>query len=186
MRRSILLAVAALGSAVLIGSSAASISVREASGARQAMRPNIVEDAAATPQLSTLVSLVKKAGLVNALSSPSAHLTVFAPTNAAFAALQKADPMTFKAVSTTPALLKKILTYHVLPTEVRAAAAIAAARKHGTVKSLEGEKVSLSLEGGKLTLNGSAHVVNADIAASNGVVHLIDAVIVPPSVKVAG
>jgi len=147
---------------------------------------NIVQVAVASPQLTTLVSLVKQAGLVSALSSPKAHLTVFAPTNAAFAKLKKAAPMTFNAIATTPALLKKILTYHVLPSEVDAMAATAAAKKGASVKTLEGEKIKLSIVAGKLTLNGSSTVIKADIAASNGVVHLINTVLVPPSVKVNG
>jgi uncharacterized surface protein with fasciclin (FAS1) repeats len=152
-------------------------------GAAQA---NIVQVAVSSPQLTTLVSLVKKAGLVSALSNPKAQLTVFAPTNAAFAKLKKTAPKTFNAVATTPALLKKILTYHVLGTRVDAMTATAAAMKGASVKTLEGEKIKLSIAGGKLTLNGSSTVIKADIAASNGVVHLINTVLVPPSVKVNG
>jgi transforming growth factor-beta-induced protein len=153
---------------------------------RQTSQANIVQLAASSPQLTTLVSLVKKAGLVAALSNPKAQLTVFAPTNAAFAKLKKAAPKTFAAVATTPALLKKILTYHVLPAKVDAMAATAAAKKGASVKTLEGEKIKLSIVGGKLTLNGSSTVIKADLAASNGVVHLINTVLVPPSVKVNG
>ena len=154
--------------------------------ARRTSQANIVQVAVSSPQLSTLVTLVKKAGLVSALSNPKAGLTVFAPTNTAFANLKKADPMTFNAVLTTPALLKKILTYHVLATKVDAAAAISAARKHASVKTLEGEKIKLSIVGGKLTLNGSSTVIKANIPAANGVVHVINTVLVPPSVKVTG
>jgi uncharacterized surface protein with fasciclin (FAS1) repeats len=154
--------------------------------AHRKAQANIVQVAVSSPQLTTLVSLVKQAGLVSALSNPKAHLTVFAPTNAAFAKLKKAAPKTFNAVATTPALLKKILTYHVLATKVDAMAATAAAQKGASVKTLEGEKIKLSIVGGKLTLNGSSTVIKADIAASNGVVHLINTVLVPPSVKVNG
>jgi len=181
MRKVPLLAIVAVALAGLL--TAASLA---STTARRTSQANIVQVAVSSPQLSTLVTLVKKAGLVSALSNPKAGLTVFAPTNAAFAKLKKADPMTFNAVLTTPALLKKILTYHVLATKVDAMTAIAAAKKGASVKTLEGEKIKLSIVGGKLTLNGSSTVIKADIAASNGVVHLIDTVLVPPSVKVTG
>ncbi len=171
---------------VVVSAAGASGLRQQSSSAHRGMTPNIVQDASSNPQLSTLVSLVKKAGLVSALSNPSAHLTVFAPTNDAFAALKKADPMTFAAVLASPALLKKILTYHVLPQAVDAAAATTVAAKHGTVASLEGEKITLSLKAGKLYLNGTAEVTKANVQASNGVIHIINAVIVPPSVKVTG
>jgi transforming growth factor-beta-induced protein len=180
-----LLIVAALA-AVLATSSAASVTLRQSAHAEHGMAQNIVQEAAADPQLSTLVSLVKKAGLVTALSNPNVQLTVFAPTNAAFSALKKADPMTFNSVVTTPSLLKKILTYHVLATKVNATTATAVATKNGSVKTLEGEKIKLSTKAGKLLLNGSAEVVKANVAATNGVIHVINGVIVPPSVKVAG
>jgi uncharacterized surface protein with fasciclin (FAS1) repeats len=181
-----MLIIAALAAAVFVSSSAASVKAHQTALTANGMSQNIVQDAVADPQLSTLVSLVKKAGLVSALSEANGHLTVFAPTNAAFAALKKADPMTFNAVATTPSLLKKVLTYHVLGTEVDAAAATAVAAKHGSVATLEGEKITLSIKAGKLYLNGSAQVIKANIAASNGIVHVINAVLVPPSVKVSG
>lgn len=184
MRKLISVAVPAIAATLLVSSATAS-PLRATSPSRTTGE-NIVQVAVADPQLSTLVTLVKKAGLVVALSRPGAHLTVFAPDNAAFAALKKADPMTFNAVATTPSLLKKVLTYHVLPTEVEAAAAIAAADKHGSVKTLEGEMIALSVKGGGLYLNGSAEVIKADVPASNGVIHVINAVLVPPSVKVSG
>jgi uncharacterized surface protein with fasciclin (FAS1) repeats len=184
MRRLATIVSSVIAAAAIAG--AASAANQTMHTARLASGQNIVQIAVADPQLSTLVALVKQAGLAPALSNAKADLTVFAPTNAAFAALKKADPMTFKAVATTPALLKKVLTYHVLGSKVEAAAAIATAKSMGTVKTLEGEKIALSLKGGKLTLNGSATVIKADIAASNGVVHIINAVLIPPSVKVSG
>jgi transforming growth factor-beta-induced protein len=185
MRKSTLV-ITAVAAAVLVSSSVASVKAHQTVRGASGMSQNIVQDAVADPQLSTLVSLVKKAGLVSALANAKAHLTVFAPTNAAFASLKKADPMTFNAVATTPALLKKILTYHVLGTEVNAAAAIAVAAKHGSVATLEGEKITLSIKAGELYLNRSAQVIKTNIAASNGIVHVINAVLIPPSVKVIG
>ena len=101
MRKIIAFAAAVIAGALLVSASGATGTSRQLAGAR-AGSENIVQVAASNPQLSTLVTLVKQAGLVAALSKPGAHLTVFAPTNAAFAALKKADPMTFKAVATTP------------------------------------------------------------------------------------
>jgi uncharacterized surface protein with fasciclin (FAS1) repeats len=181
MRGVSMLAVAAIVVACVLATTTAASTT-----AHRTAQSNVVQVAVSSPQLTTLVALVKQAGLVSALSSPKAHLTVFAPTNAAFAKLKKAAPKTFNAIATTPALLKKILTYHVLPSEVDAMAATAAAKQGASVKTLEGEKIKLSIVGGKLTLNGSSTVVKADIAASNGVVHLINTVLVPPSVHVNG
>jgi transforming growth factor-beta-induced protein len=143
---------------------------------------SIVQIAAGNADFSTLVSLVQKAGLVEALSAPG-PFTVFAPTNEAFAKLAKAAPATYAAVVADPALLAKVLTYHVVAGDIKSAQAIAVARQNGGVKALEGEAISLSLKDGKLTLNGSAAVVAADIRATNGVIHVIDTVIVPPSLS---
>jgi uncharacterized surface protein with fasciclin (FAS1) repeats len=143
---------------------------------------SIVQIASGNPAFSTLVSLVQKAGLVEAISAPG-PFTVFAPTNEAFAKLAKAAPATYAAVLADPALLAKVLTYHVVAGNIKGAQAIAVARQSGTVKPLEGEAISLSLKDGKLALNGSATVVTADILATNGVIHVIDTVIVPPSLS---
>jgi transforming growth factor-beta-induced protein len=143
---------------------------------------SIVQIASGNPDFSTLVSLVQKAGLVDAISAPR-PFTVFAPTNEAFAKLAKAAPATYAAVLADPALLAKVLTYHVVAGDVKSGPAIAVARQNGTVKALAGESISLSLKDGKLTLNGSATVVTADILATNGVIHVIDTVIVPPSLS---
>ena len=134
----------------------------------------------ATPRFSTLVTLVKKAGLVGTLSAKGPY-TVFAPTNAAFAKLKKTAPKTYAAVASDKALLKKVLTYHVLAKKVPSPAAVAAAKQNASVKTVEGEKIKLSLKGGKLFLNGNSQVIVADIAASNGVIHAINTVLVPPS-----
>jgi len=125
------------------------------------------------------VSLVKKAGLAGALSKGS--LTVFAPTNAAFAYLKAHDPATYKAATTNVSVLKKVLTYHVVGKKIPASTAIAAAKASGKVTTLEGEQIALALVGGKIKLNGSATVVKADVPASNGVIHVINRVLVPPS-----
>ena len=108
MTRIMLTAVAALALAVPAASAAP---------AREAASPSIAGVAAKTPQLSTLLSLVKKAGLADELSGPGA-LTVFAPTNAAFAKVPKA---TLATLAKKPALLKRVLLYHVVSGKVTAA-----------------------------------------------------------------
>jgi transforming growth factor-beta-induced protein len=141
---------------------------------------SILQLAAANPDFSTLVSLVQKAGLVEALSG-AGPVTIFAPTNEAFQKLAAAAPATFAAVIADPALLTKVLTYHAVSGAIKSTQAITVAQQNGSVTSLEGEPISLSLVGGKLTLDGSSTVVTADIAATNGVIHVIDTVLVPPS-----
>jgi uncharacterized surface protein with fasciclin (FAS1) repeats len=143
---------------------------------------SIVQIAAGNSSFSTLVSLVQKAGLVQALSG-AGPFTVFAPTNEAFEKLAKAAPATYQAVLADPVLLAKVLTYHVVTGDIRAAQASGVAQQNGKVNALQGEPISFSLKAGKLTLNGSATVVAADIRATNGVIHVIDTVIVPPSLS---
>ena len=164
-------AVAAVALAVLAGVSAAA-KTRPTTG-------TIVQVAASNPQFTTLVALVKQAGLAGALSKGS--LTVFAPTNAAFAYLKAHDPATYKAATTNAATLKKVLTYHVVGQKILAPAAVSAAKAKAKVATLEGEKISLTLVGGTIELNGQAAVVTPNVLASNGVIHVINRVLVPPS-----
>ena len=145
-----------------------------------AMNDTIVVVAAGDARFSTLVSLVKKAGLVKTLSGKG-PFTVFAPTNSAFAKLKKSAPDTYAAVASDKALLTKVLTYHVLAKKVGSATAVAVAKQKGSVKTVQGEKIELSLKGGKLYLNGTSQVIVADVTASNGVIHAINTVLVPPS-----
>ena len=147
-----------------------------------AQSATIVGVAAGDERFSTLVALVKQAGLVKTLNGKG-PFTVFAPTNAAFVALKKAAPDTYEAVTTDKALLTKVLTYHVLAKRVPSTAAVAAAKQQASVKTVQGEKIKLSLKSGKLTLNGSSRVIVADVKASNGVIHAINAVLVPPSLS---
>jgi len=140
----------------------------------------VVGVAAGDKRFTTLVTLVKQAGLAQTLSAKGPY-TVFAPTNAAFAKLKQNAPATYEAVATTPALLKKVLTYHVLAKRVPSTAAVAAARQGASVKTVQGERIKLSLRAGKIVLNGTSRVIVADVKASNGVIHAIDTVLVPPS-----
>jgi uncharacterized surface protein with fasciclin (FAS1) repeats len=132
---------------------------------------NIVQVAASSPQFSTLVSLVKKAGLVGALSG-SAKLTVFAPTNAAFAAVPKA---TLDELAANRSLLVKVLEYHVVKGEVLASQVV----KLHSVKTLEGANVKITLAGGNVYVN-KAKVIKTNVRASNGVIHVINEVLLPP------
>jgi uncharacterized surface protein with fasciclin (FAS1) repeats len=134
---------------------------------------NIVETAAGAPQFSTLVSLVKKAGLVGTLSG-KAKYTVFAPTNAAFAKVPK---KTLNSLLADKALLKKVLLYHVLPGSVPASKVL----KTESATTAEGSDVEFSVRGKSAFVNESK-IVTTDIRCSNGIVHAINAVLIPPGV----
>ena len=136
----------------------------------------IVDVAAANPDFSTLVAAVQAAGLAETLSGEG-PFTVFAPTNAAFEALP-AGVLEALLLPENKETLAKILTYHVVPGAVMAADVM-----DGDVATVEGQNVTLSTADG-VTVNG-AKVIQADVAASNGVIHVIDAVILPPDVDVA-
>ena len=132
----------------------------------------IVGVAAGDPQLSTLVTLVKKAGLVKALSGTT-KLTVFAPTNAAFAALPKA---TLASLAKDPAELAKVLEYHIVAGVLPAAKVL----KLHSAKTLEGARVTFHVSGGHAYID-SSEIIKTNIYASNGVVHVINKVLTPPS-----
>ena len=144
-----------------------------ASTTRSEAQPTIAGLATQTKQLSTLLALVKKAGLVDELAAPNARLTVFAPTNAAFAKLPKA---TLAAVGKDPALLKRVLLYHVVQGKVTAAQVV----KLRSAKTLAGPSVRIRTSGSTVRIN-TATVVKTDVPARNGVVHVIDRVLIPPS-----
>jgi uncharacterized surface protein with fasciclin (FAS1) repeats len=127
--------------------------------------------AAGTPQLSTLLALVKQAGLADELSGKT-QLTVFAPTNAAFKKVPKA---TLDALAKNPAALKRVLLYHVVAGKVTAAKVV----KLRSAKTLAGPAVKIRVTGKTVRIN-SAKVAKADVLASNGVVHVIDRVLIPP------
>lgn len=136
-----------------------------------AAQRNIVQTAAGAGQFTTLVALVKKAGLVGALSGKG-PLTVFAPTDAAFAKVPKA---TLTALGKDKAKLKSVLLYHVVKGKVTAAQVV----KLKSAETLEGSTVAVKASGGKVFVGG-AQVVKADVAASNGIIHVIDKVLIPP------
>lgn len=129
---------------------------------------DIVDAAVSAGSLKTLVSAVQAAALVDKLKGPG-PFTVFAPTDAAFAKIRKAN---LDALLADKAALAKVLTYHVVPAKVMAADV-----KVGKVKTVEGSEITLATKGG-VTVNG-AKVVKVDVAADNGVIHAIDTVIMP-------
>jgi uncharacterized surface protein with fasciclin (FAS1) repeats len=133
---------------------------------------NIVQVAAANKQFSTLVTLVKQAGLVKALSG-NTKLTVFAPTNAAFEKVPKA---TLAKLAENKRLLVKVLEYHVLPGVVPASKVL----KLHSAKTLEGARVHFSVRGGHAYVN-TARIIKTNIPASNGLIHVINRVLIPPS-----
>lgn len=136
---------------------------------------NIVEVATAAG-FNTLVTAVKAAGLASALQGPG-PFTVFAPTDAAFA---KLPPVTLDALLKDQAKLAAILKYHVVSGKVMAADVIKSNGAKPT--TLNGAALDIQVKGGKVYVNG-AQVTMADVAASNGVIHVIDAVVLPPSGK---
>jgi transforming growth factor-beta-induced protein len=135
----------------------------------------IVDVAAANPDFSILVAAVQKAGLAKTLSG-SGPFTVFAPTNDAFAAALAKLGLTQDELLASPDLAS-ILTYHVLPAKVMAADVTAAS----TPMTVQGETLDVKPANGGVTVNG-ANVTTADVAASNGVIHVVDAVLLPPTV----
>ena len=134
---------------------------------------NLADTLAKTPSLSTLNSLVGQAGLTETLKS-GGPFTVFAPSNDAFKAV---PAKTMSDLANNPAMLKDVLTYHVLPMK-----AMAADVKNTNVKTVNGADVALSKAGEFVTIEG-ALVTQADISATNGVVHVIDTVLLPPVKK---
>lgn len=165
-------------------------------GAQPKASGTIVDVAAGNKNFTTLVSLVKAAGLVGALSNERASLTVFAPTNAAFKSLEAAVPGVTAALTDpkNKKLLVQVLQYHVLGSKVMATDAVAAAKKKAKVPTLLGKnangQIGLAITGGKVQLSDSAGlnkaiVTKTDLAASNGVVHVVNKVIVPKSIATA-
>jgi uncharacterized surface protein with fasciclin (FAS1) repeats len=134
---------------------------------------DIVAIASGNEDFTTLVAAVAAAGLVEVLQGEG-PFTVFAPTNDAFAALP-AGLVDKLLLEENKDVLVKILTYHVVSGAVLAADVTA-----GEVPSVEGQNITVTTEGGVMVNN--ANVIATDIIASNGVIHVIDAVILPPDV----
>jgi uncharacterized surface protein with fasciclin (FAS1) repeats len=135
------------------------------------MQPkNVPEVIAADPELSTLSKLISDAGLTQTLAG-TGPFTVFAPTNAAF---KNVPAKTMDELAKNKELLSQVLTFHVVPVK-----AMAADVKQGNVKSVNGANLAMSKAGNYVTVE-DAVVTKADLTATNGVVHVIDRVLLPP------
>jgi uncharacterized surface protein with fasciclin (FAS1) repeats len=153
-------------------------------GAEMLPSKTIVENASAAPNLTTLVTAVKAAGLVETLSG-AGPFTVFAPTNDAFGKLP-AGTVEGLVKPAAKADLTKILTYHVVPGKMTAAdltAAITAGGGKAALTTVQGAKLTATASGGTITLTdskgGKSTVTQGDVLQSNGVVHVIDTVLMP-------
>jgi transforming growth factor-beta-induced protein len=136
----------------------------------EAPSKNIVETAVAAGQFKTLASLLDRAGLVNTLAT-GGPFTVFAPTDAAFAKLPKS---TLDSLAANPAKLRAVLLYHVVSGAVPAKDVV----ELRTAKTLNGASVRIRVTGGSVRVD-AARVTTADVMASNGVIHVIDRVLIP-------
>jgi uncharacterized surface protein with fasciclin (FAS1) repeats len=137
-----------------------------------APRKNIVQTAVAAGQFKTLVKLVKRAGLAGALSGKT-QLTVFAPTDAAFA---KVPAATLQMLLANKAKLRTVLLYHVVKGRVPAAKVATMA----SATTLANQSVTFMVRGGSVFVN-DARVVKANVGARNGVIHAVDKVLIPSS-----
>lgn len=138
----------------------------------------IAEQASADPQFSTLVAALTAADLVGPFDAcDDAKTTVFAPTNDAFAAALSALGMTAEELLGDKELLTSILTYHVVSGAVDAATVVGLTE----ATTLNGAKVSIKVVDGSVFLNDTVKVTTTDIMACNGIIHVIDAVLVPPA-----
>lgn len=138
---------------------------------------NIVDVAVAAGSFTTLAAALEAADLVTTLQGDG-PFTVFAPTDEAFANLPE-GVLDALLLPENVEILRSILTYHVVSGQVMAADVTA-----GDVATVEGSNIAFDITNG-VVLNGSANVTAADVAASNGVIHVIDAVILPPGIDVA-
>lgn len=192
MKRSITLLVPALAIAIAACSAAASPSASPTgastpspasttaaspsiapSASAAAMAKDIVQTATEAGSFKTLLTAVKAAGLVETLQGKG-PFTVFAPTDAAFAALPAG---TLEKLLADKEALKKVLLYHVVQGAVTADQVVGLT----SATSVEGSPIAISVKDGTVYLNDSAKVVTPDVMASNGVIHVIDKVILPPA-----
>ena len=166
MRTSIYLATAAL--TALVSFTPRQLNAQGA--ASMAPSKNIIEVAAGAGSFKTLLAAVEAAGLTATLKG-AGPFTVFAPTDAAFAAL---PPGTVEALLKDPKKLAAILTYHVVSGKVMASTVVGLK----SAKTVNGQEVTIKVEMGVVMID-NAKVITTDVAASNGVIHVIDAVILP-------
>ena len=139
--------------------------------AAEAASSNIVEVATEAGSFETLLAAAQAAGLVDTLTGDG-PFTVFAPTDEAFAALPEG---TVEALLEDPEALADILLYHVVSGEVLAADVVGL----DSATTVQGSDIAITVVDGGVVLNGSANVITTDVDASNGVIHIIDQVILP-------
>src|SRR5271166_606475 len=139
--------------------------------AEEAKQKDIVDTAVGAENFKTLVTAVKAAELVDALKGKG-PFTVFAPTDEAFAKLPEKK---LQALLKDKKALTAVLTYHVVPSKVMAADVV----KLDSAKTVQGQSINIATKDGKVTING-ANVLKTDIVCGNGVIHVIDTVILPP------
>ena len=181
MSRKWIAGIAAAVAALVLGSSAMAADVARPATAplvdQQAATKDIVDTAVAAGQFTTLAKALQAADLVTTLKG-AGPFTVFAPTDAAFAKLPAA---TLNSLLENPAELRKVLTYHVVAGKVTAADVV----KLTAASTVNGAQVQIAVRDGKVVLNGTSTVATADVMASNGVIHVIDTVILPPAAAAA-
>jgi uncharacterized surface protein with fasciclin (FAS1) repeats len=151
---------------------AATIAMSSSAVVAQAPARDIVDTAVAAGSFKTLAKALQAADLVNTLKGPG-PFTVFAPTDEAFAKLPAAT-LTDLLKPENKAKLQQILTFHVVPGRVAAADVV----KMTSAKAVSGDSIAIAATGGNVTV-ANARVVKTDIAASNGVIHVVDTVMLP-------
>jgi uncharacterized surface protein with fasciclin (FAS1) repeats len=161
--------VAVLAISLAVGAATAAAGPATTTGSKMAQK-NIVQTAVAAGQFKTLASLLTKAGLAGTLQGKG-PFTVFAPTDAAFAKVPKA---TLAALAKNKTKLRAVLLYHVVKGKVTAAQAM----KLRSAKTLQGKSLSIRVVNGKVIVAG-ATVVKPNVMASNGVIHVINKVLIP-------
>jgi len=168
-RLGVVVALVALAASVVAG--AASAGSRSQPEPRQQGK-NVVETAIAAGSFKTLVSLVKQAGLADTLAT-GGKFTVFAPTDAAFAKVPK---KTLRSLGSNPAKLRAVLLYHVVRGKLPAQRVV----KRNSLKTLNGASVRVRAKGKSVKIN-NARVLKANVGASNGMIHVVNRVLVPPA-----
>ena len=158
--------------AVVAVSSVAATSLGSSARASTRGSGDIVATATSAGNFTTLTKLLKRAGLVSALRQPGPY-TVFAPTDAAF---KKVPKKTLNALLANKAKLKAVLLYHVVAGKVTAAEVV----KLRSAKTLNGKSVRIRVSGMSVFVNNSK-VVKADVMATNGVIHVVNRVLIPPA-----
>ncbi|MEM6811198.1 MAG: fasciclin domain-containing protein [Pseudomonadota bacterium] len=141
---------------------------------KKAMKKNIVETAVSNENFSTLVTAVKQAELVEALSNPEAKFTVFAPTNDAFAQVPE-ESLAALLKDENKEQLQSVLKYHVIGKKIKAADIPEGRSK---IETLQGQEITIFKDESGVTVDGQK-VVIADVKTSNGVIHAIEGVVMP-------